>query len=228
MKRRVGRQDNALVGSSGKTRVTRFLYRPPPALALAFRTLRIVRFISNNVCVKKLPKTRLGQATRLLSFLLLLLLSLSRSAFSYDEHTRIEANNGEKISLPGPESFGNFHRKSFSWRRTRPRTRILCNGRENDEKSSCRRALTSSRSVARPPLEREPFSSNEIPRIGGGDRTKGRLAKLSAREEETEIRVVTSLMKRYVTAKKEGMDEGLLVARLRQRGILRKKRGDKN
>lgn len=166
----------------------------------------------------------------MLSFLLLLLLSLSRSAspFSYDEHTRIEANNGEKISLPGPESFGNFHRKSFSWRRTRPRTRILGNGRENDEKSSCRRALTSSRSVARPPLEREPFSSNEIPRIGGGDRTKGRLAKLSAREGETEIRVVTSLMKRYVTAKKEGMDEGLLVARLRQRGILRKKRGDKN
>lgn len=82
--------------------------------------------------------------------------------------------------------------------------------------------------MARPPLEREPFSSNEIPRIGGRDRTKGRLAKLSAREGETEIRVVTSLMKRYVTAKKEGMDEGLLVARLRQRGILRKKRGDKN
>lgn len=61
MKRHVGRQDNALMGSSGKTRVTRFLYRPPPALALAFRTLRTVRFVSNNVCVKKLPKTRLGQ-----------------------------------------------------------------------------------------------------------------------------------------------------------------------
>lgn len=226
MKRRVGRQDNALMGSSGKTRVTRFLYRPPPALALAFRTLRTVRFVSNNVCVKKLPKTRLGQDCFLFFFFSF---SLYLEAHLHFRTMNIRASRRitERRSV-FRESFGNFHRKSFSWRRTRPRTRILGNGRENDEKSSCRRALTSSRSVARPPLEREPFSSNEIPRIGGGDRTKGRLAKLSAREGETEIRVVTSLMKRYVTAKKEGMDEGLLVARLRQRGILRKKRGDKN
>lgn len=75
-----------------------------------------------------------------------------------------------------------------------PRTRILGNGRENDEKSSCRRALTSSRSVARPPPSRgNHFPATRFPRSDKG-------TKLSAREGETEIRVVTS---RYVTAKKD-------------------------
>lgn len=78
------------------------------------------RFVSSNVCVKNCFEK--GDEIAFPLLLLLLFPSLYLEAHlhfcpPYDD-TRIEANNGEKIRLLGPESFGNFHRKSFSGRRT--------------------------------------------------------------------------------------------------------------